>query len=608
MPDQSEEDIVYSDPYSCLPIANDKNAGNIDQIHLAGRGIQKLAKFDKFVSIDTLWLNNNKLDSLEGLESNFRLKSLYLHNNKIKRLTEACLSHCTFLNQLTLNNNLIDDLDNIIAELKGCHHLHSLDLFDNPVAQEDNYRLIVIGRLPSLSVLDRHEVTVEERSNAIFTLQKLASLRNFSLTSHSPKTQILTLDEKKHKEEVLAAAKKKFGVHTLHTRYSFESACMGYDKRGLGWLPIPIMMEIFEVMGVVGLGGVWGVEEVEVVLDRYTHLTPIPALTATSTLMKRLFDYRRFAEDSIPPVLRVLPPRKYVMTPTPDLSPSTSSLTKYVQGIGKKQLALIKSTGLGSKGNASMGGLEVEGGRVFESALRGSVSKCSDHNLSPNQSGEIMKIIKGYHHNAGMGGIGGGLEGMGSRADVEGVLKMILGVGIIPVQGVRGAISTLFTLPPSTSTPSISTPHTPTVDSLPWSIIADKLGATSTGTGGMGADIPLIIYTPLNATQLSQIEAKYNNDAQLGYNALLLTPTPSTSTPYTTTITNAIISTRLQALKKNPPTPHTHLLPHETITNAPARADIVVIPNMRADDAVVNQKQSIIQVGGTHTPSNIHLP
>ena len=59
-PESSEHDMVLSDPYACLPIANDKNAGEISEIHLAGRGIDRLARLEAFVSLDCLWLNKNR--------------------------------------------------------------------------------------------------------------------------------------------------------------------------------------------------------------------------------------------------------------------------------------------------------------------------------------------------------------------------------------------------------------------------------------------------------------------------------------------------------------------------------------------------------------------
>ena len=66
---------VYANPYDELPLKSDKYASTCTDIHLGGRNITKLTGFDKFISLDTLWLNDNKLKSFEGLEDNFRLKT-----------------------------------------------------------------------------------------------------------------------------------------------------------------------------------------------------------------------------------------------------------------------------------------------------------------------------------------------------------------------------------------------------------------------------------------------------------------------------------------------------------------------------------------------------
>ena len=65
---------------------SDKLAGLKNELHLAGRNITRLVDFEAFTSLDCLWLNDNQLTSLRGLENNFRIKCLYVHNNKLKRI------------------------------------------------------------------------------------------------------------------------------------------------------------------------------------------------------------------------------------------------------------------------------------------------------------------------------------------------------------------------------------------------------------------------------------------------------------------------------------------------------------------------------------------
>ena len=82
-------EIVYSDPYGQLPFRSDKYSSTCEEIYLGEKGITHLRDFESFVSLSVLWLNNNNLESLEGLESNFRLKEIYAHGNKIRILHGA---------------------------------------------------------------------------------------------------------------------------------------------------------------------------------------------------------------------------------------------------------------------------------------------------------------------------------------------------------------------------------------------------------------------------------------------------------------------------------------------------------------------------------------
>ena len=112
--------------------------------------------FEKFISLKTLWLNGNKLQSITGLDENVQLNNLHLHCNRIKRLGKNALAQFKLLSRLTLNDNLLDDFDGTLLELKCMRNLLSLDLHNNPIAEEDNYRLRVLAVIPSLRIFDLH--------------------------------------------------------------------------------------------------------------------------------------------------------------------------------------------------------------------------------------------------------------------------------------------------------------------------------------------------------------------------------------------------------------------------------------------------------------------
>lgn len=123
-------------------------------------GITHLRGFEKFVSLKTLWLNGNKLQSTNGLDENVQLNSLHLHCNRIKRLDKNSFTQFKFLSRLTLNNNLLDDFDGTLLELKCMRNLLSLDLQNNPIAEEDSYRLRVLAMIPSLKIFDLHRYSL----------------------------------------------------------------------------------------------------------------------------------------------------------------------------------------------------------------------------------------------------------------------------------------------------------------------------------------------------------------------------------------------------------------------------------------------------------------
>lgn len=46
------------------------------ELFLANRGIEKLRGFESFVRLEALWLNGNKLQKINNLDNNFRIKVL----------------------------------------------------------------------------------------------------------------------------------------------------------------------------------------------------------------------------------------------------------------------------------------------------------------------------------------------------------------------------------------------------------------------------------------------------------------------------------------------------------------------------------------------------
>ena len=113
----------------------------------------------------------------------------------MKTITEGSFEVFTFLNQLTLYNNQLEGLDNVIKELKGLRYLTVLDLYGNPISQEDNYRLRVLAELTTLDTFDKHKITDEERIQAKILKKKLDKLKNFQIDTNKVRPSPPTLEE-----------------------------------------------------------------------------------------------------------------------------------------------------------------------------------------------------------------------------------------------------------------------------------------------------------------------------------------------------------------------------------------------------------------------------
>ena len=132
------------------------------ELHLGGRGIERIRGFEHFTNLECLWLNNNKLRAITNLDANFRIRELYVQGNQICTL-RGSLQHFKFLLLLDISNNELDNLRQVTAALSRFDFLENLRLSGNPCCQETGYRDAVVGSILSLKILDNHGVTRGER-------------------------------------------------------------------------------------------------------------------------------------------------------------------------------------------------------------------------------------------------------------------------------------------------------------------------------------------------------------------------------------------------------------------------------------------------------------
>ena len=167
---KEEEEVVKGDPWSVLPIKTRKYAKECIEIVLSKRRITELINFDMFENLEALWLTDNRLTSINGLDNNFRIKILCCAQNHITTL-EGSISKMKFLEVLYLNNNKLKNLEKVLSNLKQFSFLKNLNLFGNPVAEEPEYRPRVVDAIKSLEIFDRHKIGIIERIKAEETVK-----------------------------------------------------------------------------------------------------------------------------------------------------------------------------------------------------------------------------------------------------------------------------------------------------------------------------------------------------------------------------------------------------------------------------------------------------
>ena len=105
----------------------------------------EVCSFERLKCMEALWLNDNLLTKVEGLDTNMQLKALYLHNNRINTL-KGSLKYLKHIEMLALQNNRLTDLEATLKLMEHLTRLQELDMSGNALANELNYRPRVIYR------------------------------------------------------------------------------------------------------------------------------------------------------------------------------------------------------------------------------------------------------------------------------------------------------------------------------------------------------------------------------------------------------------------------------------------------------------------------------
>lgn len=94
-----------------------------EEVLLSRKGLVDFCSMSHMVCLEVLWLNDNNITRIHGLDTNVQLKCLYLHNNRINTLVGS-LKYLKHILTLTLNNNRLQDLE---ATLPLISHISRLE-------------------------------------------------------------------------------------------------------------------------------------------------------------------------------------------------------------------------------------------------------------------------------------------------------------------------------------------------------------------------------------------------------------------------------------------------------------------------------------------------
>lgn len=612
---------VFANPIG--EMISNKDIVNCRELHLAGRSISVLCNFERFKNLSVLWLNNNKLKDLSGLDHNFRIRSLYCHCNQLRFLGNS-LDKFLSLNNLTLNDNHIDNMEDVLNSLRGMKYLESLDLYNNPVAQEDNYRTRIIVELPSLQVLDKKPIDAKERFDAIAFHKRLESAINMK----SQKMNFLTDEELAREEErqrILLGALNRMKYHIEQYRIQLELKFLEHDPRKLGIIEEVWFWEILKEFGLEQL-----LDDVEktALLSEYKRTKVVDAISATGTIRKTIIMYQKFCSAVLPKVLRFVPD-PWKLEKTNELSTTTKDLQSYVEGCARKrdreEFLLKQATLLAAKS-------QHDDFNVFN-VSKEIVNKCTvHHGLDPWISAELSRII------AQEEGGNDSSKVMLNKIQVEKIVSSMQLYGKIPtVPGDGGHrtsgarlfdhlnhfyISNYLTQKGSKSSnksnssiPSMLL-HYATGSSCSSSYSNSQLSsfcAHDNSNIHVVVGSVLIRWQDLDNRDANKLETKIFNDADDTFDQVLraastsigkdgaisssVTATPAIDVNELTksAFMYSMVGTRLASKRVKEVEEKTWWAPDEVLAAAPNRSDMLVIPNLRTSGNQANKLSNSLQ-------------
>ncbi|XP_056621434.1 leucine-rich repeat and IQ domain-containing protein 1 isoform X3 [Triplophysa dalaica] len=142
-----------------------ENCALLNTLELRGNSLTQLPVLHNHVLLRDLSLDDNLISSISDLESYWLplLQDLSLAHNSITDLIP--LLDLMSLRTLNISHNCLSDLQNVCLNLQGCFSLQELNLNDNPLKQEMNWRSLLLETVPGLIKLNNEQTSVAAASS-----------------------------------------------------------------------------------------------------------------------------------------------------------------------------------------------------------------------------------------------------------------------------------------------------------------------------------------------------------------------------------------------------------------------------------------------------------
>jgi hypothetical protein len=136
----------------------------LTRLFLDNNFIEVISGLDPLVHLKWLDLSFNKIRKIQGLESLKKLEVLALYANQISSLEN--LDHLAALSVLRVGQNALADRADVVYLRRLCA-LRTLSIKGNPVCDETDFEGFVLAMLPDLCYLECHFVSSERHEAAV---------------------------------------------------------------------------------------------------------------------------------------------------------------------------------------------------------------------------------------------------------------------------------------------------------------------------------------------------------------------------------------------------------------------------------------------------------